>query len=210
VHERLGHLGGPVDERRQRHQRDRGHGRRPHGHLDAVDALAHAAGDDVADRPRQGCGERDEEGRDRHRRLQAQPDDGESGHSDDDAQHLPAARNLAEGEGGDDDGEGSLDLDDDRGQPGRQPEGHGCVEQRELSGGHEHPDEQDTTEAAAGEANEDDGGDDDEGEACSGEQHRRPIAQTDVDEDEVDAPENDDEQGEHDVNRAHGPRISAR
>jgi hypothetical protein len=116
---------------------------------------------------------------------------------------------LPQHHGGEHGGEDDLDLEHERGQPGRHPGGHPGEEQAELGDAEGGPDPEDPLPGDFGRPDEEDGGQRGGQEAQGGQQQRREVAEPDLDDGEVDAPDSGDEDGEGGVNGTHAPRIGA-
>jgi len=222
----VGHGIRPVDDQRQGQQGQGHHQGRPHRHRQprAEAAGRHRAGGgcshrraaaprgpagcDVPHRPggRRGDDEDQAEGRGRDRAPHR--DHAETHRAHEHPHDLRAAGPLAQGQGGDHDGESDLRLQDERGQAGRHPDRQGRVEQRELPQAHEQAHQQHVAPRDPWSRHEEDRREQHDDEPQRHEQGRWQVAQAQVDDDEVGAPDHRDEHGEGDVAGRH-PTILA-
>ena len=161
------------------------------------------AGEDVADAPGGGGADGEQERAERHGLRAAAGDHADAGEREQAAAELRAARALAQQRDGEPDGERGLELEHERGQPGRHPVRHAEEEQPELPGGEERADRDHVADGDAGAGDEREG-EGDEGEAQRREQQRREVLQPDVDDHEVDAPDDGDDDGGDHVTSGHG------
>ncbi len=169
-----------------------------------VAADAGASGDDVPHRPRRRCGERHDEREGRRRGAAAHADDDQPGRPDQHAHELRARRDLAQRRGGEQHGEPDLGLEHERREPGGHAERERGVQQAELAEAHERADEQHVPPPRAGPRHEEHRRDQDDEEAQGDEQRRRHVAEPEVDDDEVHAPDDGDEDGEEGRAQRHG------
>ena len=120
------------------------------------------------------------------------------------ARELRGLRALAEEEHGQADRERGLQLQHEARQAG----GHALVDadeqQAELARGEEDADADDVLDRDAGAGDEGER-ERDQAEAQRGEEQGREGVQPDVDDDEVDAPDDGDQGGDEDVSAGHGP-----
>ena len=162
---------------------------------------------DVAEAPRGGGADGQRQRPDRDRRRAGGGDDPDPGQRQRSARELGALRPLLEQQDGEADGERGLQLEHEAGQAG----GHALVdaeeEQAELAGREEDADGDDVLGRHAGAGDEGEG-EGDEAEAQPREQQRRKVVETDVDDDEVDAPHDRDDKCEEDMAAGHGPTVT--
>jgi hypothetical protein len=188
-------LGGPVDDQGQREQGQRDDDRRPDGE---AETRRHAglAGHDVAARPGDGAGGRQQDPEQRSAGRAAERHHDEPGRADDDADQLRPGRALTEPHAREEHREHHLCLHDQAGRPGRQADRQGGVEQPELADAEQQPDQRDRAprqrRARHQEHRREKHGDEPERH----EQQRRHARQPFVDDGEVRSPQNGDEDGE--------------
>ena len=165
------------------------------------------AHEDVARRPGHRRPHGEDQGQQRDGSPAAEGDDAEPDDTQTDAGPLEQGRALGEHEGGDDDGDHGLELEDERGQPGRHPRRERGVEQPELAQAHGAAHEQDPAQGRR-RAGHEGQREQDDGEAERDEQQRRDVAQAPVDDDEVHAPQDHDEAGGEDVLEGHATILA--
>ena len=125
------------------------------------------------------------------------------------AGELRGAGPLAEQQDREPDGERGLQLQHERGEPGRHAQVHADEQQRELAGGEEDADRDHVAHGHAGTGHEGER-ERDQAEPQRREQQGREVVETDVDDDEVDAPDHGDGGGDGDVTSGHGVEDAGR
>jgi len=197
---------GAVEEQREAQQRDGHDGGGPDGHRQAG-LLPDPAGHDVAAGPGESGAEAEHQRHERGRGTAADGDDGQPDEPHEDAQLLAGRGPFVQRQRRDDHGEHHLHLQDERRQARRHPEVERGVEQPELADAHEQADEGDVAPGHRGPADEEEGRHEHGDEPKRGEGQRRHVVQADVDDDEVAAPHDGDEDGGEGVADGHAPIV---
>ena len=164
---------------------------------------------DVADRPRQGGAQREQQRQGGGRQPARGRHDGQPGGPDEGPGQLAAARPLAERDAGQRDGADDLRLQHERGEPGRHPQVDPEVEQAELPEAHERPDGDDGPPRGVRARDDRDQRQRDQREAHRDEQQRGHAGEPLVDDDEVHPPHDGDEDGQRTVTGGHASTVHA-
>jgi hypothetical protein len=207
LNERRAHRGRAVDQERQSQQRNGYDQRRPDRQGQPTPD-PRGTGDDVADAPRQGTEDAQEERRQRH--MPAPPDrhDREADTADHRATDLGCGGQLMQPPRSDHDGEDHLGLQHQGRQTGWHAGSHRDVEEAELSQTHEGADSRDRAPRRGWTSEQEDGREDHGDEPDGDEEQRRDAVHAPVDDDEVEAPQCGDDGSEQGVPEVHGSSLS--
>ena len=199
---------GSLDVEGHREHRQRRHHRHPQGEVQRVGGRSLAAAD-VADGPAQTAREGEHDRQQGGRLAAVDGDGGQTGDRKQDADHLPPTDPLGQEDAGEEHGEGSGGLQDERGEPARHAGGHAEVEEGELQHADAQTGADQPTELHLRSRDQQDRGNGHEREAERDQEQRREVLQRQRGGREVEPPADGDEQSQETVAGVHVSILAA-